>query len=85
MSCIVYLILEGKSRIPFEKAEKSITFETGKKELSFMKEKIQQYWKAKPLQVIMIMALLVRLLAAVLSQGYVMHDDHFLVIEASQS
>jgi len=56
-----------------------------KKELSFMKEKIQQYWKTKPLQVIIIMALLVRLLAAVFSQGYGMHDDHFLVIEASQS
>ena len=35
--------------------------------------------------VILIGAFLIRLLAAIFSQGYGMHDDHFLVLEASQS
>lgn len=30
-------------------------------------------------------ALLIRLIAAIFSQGYGMHDDHFLIIEASSS
>ena len=36
-------------------------------------------------QVILFAALIVRLVAAIFSQGYGMHDDHFLVIEASTS
>lgn len=48
-------------------------------------EKIKQFWNEKPLQFILIIALTLRLLAAFFSQGYGMHDDHFLVIEASQS
>ena len=34
---------------------------------------------------ILLLALVVRIIAAVFSQGYGMHDDHFLVIEASAS
>ncbi len=47
--------------------------------------KIKQYWSLKPLQCILILALFVRLIAVVFSNGYGWHDDHFLVIEASQS
>ena len=35
--------------------------------------------------VILVIAFLVRLVAAIFSQGYGMHDDHFLIIEASSS
>jgi 4-amino-4-deoxy-L-arabinose transferase-like glycosyltransferase len=46
---------------------------------------LKQFWIEKPLQSVIIIALILRLLAAFFSQGYSMHDDHFLVIEASQS
>ena len=46
---------------------------------------LRQFWNEKPFQSILIIALVLRLLAAFFSQGYGMHDDHFLVIEASQS
>ena len=36
-------------------------------------------------RVILFAALIIRLIAAIFSQGYGMHDDHFLVIEASTS
>lgn len=36
-------------------------------------------------KVILYTALLLRLIAAIFSQGYGMHDDHFLVVEASGS
>ncbi len=36
-------------------------------------------------RVILLSALIIRLIAAVFSEGYGMHDDHFLVIEASTS
>lgn len=49
--------------------------------MNFIKEQIEN----KPLQFIVISALIFRLIAAVFSKGYGMHDDHFLVIEASQS
>lgn len=48
-------------------------------------EYIKRLWTAYPLRVILIGAFLVRLIAAIYSQGYGMHDDHFLVLEASQS
>ena len=47
--------------------------------------KIKNFWQEKPLQSIIILALVIRLVATVFSRGYGMHDDHFLVIEASQS
>ena len=37
------------------------------------------------LKTILFFGLVVRLIAAVFSQGYGMHDDHFLIIEASTS
>ncbi len=45
----------------------------------------KKLWNSNPLHVILIGAFLIRLLAAIFSQGYGMHDDHFLVLEASQS
>lgn len=46
---------------------------------------LKKFWNEKPLVSIVVIALMVRLIAVVFSQGYGMHDDHFLVIEASQS
>lgn len=46
---------------------------------------IQKLWNEKPLLLIMIVAVLTRLIAAVFSRGFGMHDDHFLVIEAAQA
>ncbi len=54
-----------------------------------MLRKIQPYishlWNDKSLHLILILALLLRLIAAIFSRGYEMHDDHFLIIEAPQS
>ena len=50
-----------------------------------MKQYIYKYWETKPLQLILCVALVVRLLAAIFAKGYGMHDDHFLVVEVSQS
>ena len=47
--------------------------------------KISRYWEEKPLLSILIVALIVRLIATLFSKGFGMHDDHFLVIEISQS
>ncbi len=41
-------------------------------------------WTNQPLNVILIIALAVRLLAAFFSKGYAFHDDHFDVIRAAQ-
>jgi 4-amino-4-deoxy-L-arabinose transferase-like glycosyltransferase len=46
---------------------------------------VKHYWENKPLQFIVVIALTVRLIAVIFSKGYGMHDDHFLVIEVSQS
>ncbi len=46
---------------------------------------IRKYWKENPLSLILIIAIILRLIAAFFSKGFGMHDDHFLVIEASQS
>ncbi|RLD63513.1 MAG: hypothetical protein DRJ01_03555 [Bacteroidetes bacterium] len=46
---------------------------------------IKKYWKEQPFIFIILIALVLRLVAVVFAQGYGMHDDHFLVIEASQS
>ena len=48
-------------------------------------EKINHFYVEKPLHLIVFLALLVRLIAVAFCQGYGMHDDHFLVIEISQS
>jgi hypothetical protein len=52
-----------------------------KKINTFYRESLAQ----RPLTTILIIALIVRLVAAVYAKGYGMHDDHYLVIEASQS
>ena len=46
---------------------------------------LYKYWEEKALSLILIFAAIFRLIAVVFSKGYGMHDDHFLVIEASQS
>lgn len=46
---------------------------------------IKKYWEDKPLQSIIFLGVVVRLIAVVCSKGFGMHDDHFLVIEAAQS
>jgi glycosyl transferase family 22 (putative mannosyltransferase) len=46
---------------------------------------IKKLWEEKPLVLIIWIALILRLIAAVFSKGFGMHDDHFLVIEAAQS
>ncbi len=46
---------------------------------------IKQQLATKPLFTILAIALILRLLAAIFSQGYGMHDDHFSIIEAAQS
>lgn len=46
---------------------------------------IIQVYRQNPLRAILVCALLFRLLAAVFSTGYGMHDDHFLTVEVAQS
>jgi hypothetical protein len=41
-------------------------------------------WTQKPLIIIMIAAIIIRLLSVIFSKGYAMMDDHYLVIEPSQ-
>lgn len=40
-----------------------------------------EYWNNYPLRSILIIALTIRIIAALFSQGYGMHDDHFIAIE----
>jgi hypothetical protein len=46
---------------------------------------IKRMWQEKPLALILYSAFFLRLLSAIFSKGFGMHDDHFLVIEASKS
>ena len=46
---------------------------------------IQKMWDDKPLHLVMFAVITTRLVAAVFSRGFGMHDDHFLVIEAAQA
>lgn len=46
---------------------------------------IKRLWDEKPLSLILFLAFFVRLCSVIFSKGYGMHDDHFLVIEASKS
>ena len=50
-----------------------------------IKKSIFLAWETKPMQVILVLALIVRLVAVVFSRGFGMHDDHFLVIEPAQA
>lgn len=47
--------------------------------------KIKELWDENPLKLIIWIAIILRVIAAIFSKGFGMHDDHFLVIEASQS
>jgi hypothetical protein len=47
--------------------------------------KILDWWEHSPLTLILGAAIFVRLIAVIFSKGYGMHDDHFLVVEVSQS
>jgi len=46
--------------------------------------RIRALWERRPLAVIMACAVIVRVLAALFSKGYGMHDDHFFAIEVAQ-
>ena len=48
-------------------------------------QNIKNYYAQKPLQSILFVALVFRLIAALFAKGYGMHDDHFLIIESSGS
>jgi hypothetical protein len=48
-------------------------------------KKLKAYFYQSPLKNILILALVVRIFAALFSGGYAMHDDHFLVIETASS
>ncbi|MCD4789274.1 MAG: glycosyltransferase family 39 protein [Bacteroidales bacterium] len=50
-----------------------------------MKRQITELWENKPIKLIIWLAIITRLVAAIFSKGFGMHDDHFLVIEAAQS
>ena len=51
-----------------------------------MKQLLQRFQnKYTPLQQLMLLGLLIRLLSVIFSKGFGWHDDHFLVVEASQS
>ncbi len=47
-------------------------------------KQISTYYSQHPFKTILWVALLVRLIAAIFSRGYLMMDDHYLVIEQSQ-
>lgn len=46
---------------------------------------MKNLYKRHPFKVIIGVAILLRITAAIFSQGYLMHDDHFLIIETSGS
>jgi hypothetical protein len=50
-----------------------------------MINKLKTFYNVYPITFILLIALIPRIIAAIFSKGYGMHDDHFLIIEASQS
>lgn len=46
---------------------------------------VLRYFNERPLQAVMWLALLVRLLAVFFAKGFMMHDDHFLTVEPAAS
>jgi hypothetical protein len=50
-----------------------------------MKESLKVLWEKRPLTVILLAGIFFRLLAVIFSKGFGMHDDHFLIVESSQS
>ena len=55
------------------------------KKIKLLNLKVAKICKRHPLLSIIFLAFIIRLFAVFFSQGYLMHDDHFLVIEAAQS
>ncbi len=49
-----------------------------------MLQKIWNYFKEKPYQRILILALLLRLIPLFFSNGFYAHDDHYLIVEVAQ-
>ncbi len=49
-----------------------------------MKKSIQEFWQANTLVSIILLALILRLLAAIFAKGFSMNDDHFVVIHVAQ-
>ncbi len=47
--------------------------------------RIKTTWQNNPLTLIIWLAIILRLIAAIFSKGFGMHDDHFLVIEPAQA
>ncbi len=50
-----------------------------------MINRILDLWEKNPLKLILLTAVILRLIAAIFSKGFGMHDDHFLVLEPAQS
>jgi hypothetical protein len=50
-----------------------------------MINKVKTFYNVYPITFVLLIALIPRIIAAIFSKGYGMHDDHFLIIEASQS
>ncbi|MCF8405207.1 MAG: glycosyltransferase family 39 protein [Bacteroidales bacterium] len=50
-----------------------------------MKSKILKQWNNNPIKLILWLAIIIRIIAAIFSKGFGMHDDHFLIIEPAQS
>lgn len=50
-----------------------------------MIERLKLLYQETPLKFILVLGFIIRLVAVIFSEGYGMHDDHFLVIEAAQS
>jgi hypothetical protein len=48
-------------------------------------EVLKSFWKTYPLRSILILAFSLRLIAVFFAPGYLMHDDHFLTVEAASS
>ncbi len=50
-----------------------------------MNKRLADLWENNPIKLILLLAVIIRLISAIFSKGFGMHDDHFLVIEAAQS
>jgi hypothetical protein len=52
--------------------------------LEASRRRLDAAWRDRPLLVVLAVAVLLRLIAAVLSKGFAFHDDHFEVVEVAQ-
>ena len=49
-----------------------------------MIDRLKKFWQENPLMIILLLAAVIRFLAAIFSKGYAMSDDHFVVIHNAQ-